>query len=81
MGQTGRNFSKRYKEHLRALTKNCNSLKFSQYLNEYMYNFGSIENVMKILIIQKKVALQLKILNYPKKGNLVPEKFKLFKKR
>lgn len=53
-GQRGRNFSKRYNEHLRALRNNCNSSKFSHRINDHLYTFGFTENFMHILNYQKR---------------------------
>jgi len=53
MGQTGRNFSIRHNEYLRAFRKYSNSSKFAQHLNEHMHTFGSIEN-MQIINYQEK---------------------------
>jgi hypothetical protein len=35
--------------------KNCNSSQFAQYLNERVHTFGSLENIMQILIYQKQM--------------------------
>ena len=52
--ETGRNYSKRYSEYLGTFRNKCNSSKFAQHLNQHTHNFGSIENITKILNYQKK---------------------------
>jgi len=40
--QKGRNYSKRYSEHLCGFRNKCNASKFAQHLNEHMHTFWSI---------------------------------------
>jgi hypothetical protein len=50
VGQTGRQFSQRYKEHKRAFYKNNpSSSSFAQHLLEESHPFGPIHDVMQIL--------------------------------
>jgi len=54
VGQTGRDFMTRYKEHRRSFQNNSHTSKFAQHLNEHMHSFGNIDDVMQILHCQKK---------------------------
>jgi hypothetical protein len=54
VGQTGRNFRTRYKEHRRAFQYNTHQSKFAVHLQDHGHSFGTIENVMEVLKIQGK---------------------------
>ncbi|KAG8261937.1 hypothetical protein J6590_108507 [Homalodisca vitripennis] len=57
IGQTGRNFNKRFKEHIQALkTNNMSTIKsnFAEHLLETGHNYKNIEKNMEILDIERK---------------------------
>jgi len=54
VGQTGRDFHTRYKEHLRAFQHNTQQSKFAQHLTKHGHAFGNIENIMEVLQLHKK---------------------------
>jgi hypothetical protein len=54
IGQTGRNFTKRYNEHKHAFQNNTHSSKFTHHLNKHIHFFGAINDIMQILHNQKK---------------------------
>lgn len=54
IGQTARNFTKRYNKHKRAFRNNSHSWKFAQNLNEHIYSFGVIKHIKQIIYHQKK---------------------------
>lgn len=55
IGQTGRNFEKRYKEHLFSFrSNNNNNLKFVQHLIEDNHSFGKISEIMEVLHFSSK---------------------------
>jgi len=54
VGQIGRSFLARYKEHKRAFRHNSYTSKFAQHLNEYAHSFGTIHDTMQILQYHKK---------------------------
>jgi hypothetical protein len=49
VGQTGRNFTARFKEHRNACRTGSLSSNFSKHLIEHQHSFGSIQNTMQIL--------------------------------
>jgi hypothetical protein len=53
-GQTGRDFEKRYKEHLQAYKYNPQNSKFAQHVTESGHRFGKKPNILKIKFIGKK---------------------------
>jgi hypothetical protein len=54
VGQTGRDFHTRYKEHKRAFKYNTLQSKFARRLQEHGHSFGGIENIMQVIKIQGK---------------------------
>jgi hypothetical protein len=50
VGQTGRQFSTRYREHLTSFHKEHNSSNYAKYLNEAGHSFGPIHDIMEILL-------------------------------
>jgi hypothetical protein len=54
VGQTGRQFSARYREHLTTFHKKNNSLNYAKHLNEADHSFGPIHDIMEILHYQGK---------------------------
>ena len=54
IGQTGRNFNKRYKEHKNALKTNSHTSKYAKHILEQSHTFGPIHQTMQILQYQDK---------------------------
>jgi hypothetical protein len=54
VGQTGRSFHARFLEHKRAFKNNTAQSKFAQHASDHGHMFGTIQNTMEILHIQKK---------------------------
>jgi hypothetical protein len=56
VGQTGRQFSTRYKEHKTAFLNNSNTSSFAKHLSEEAHSFGPINNIMQIVHCHRKGA-------------------------
>ena len=54
VGQTGRRFSTRYKEHKTAFRNNNLSYSFAKHLNESAHSFGPMNKIMQIIQCHKK---------------------------
>jgi hypothetical protein len=54
VGQTGRQFSVRYKEHYKSFRDKTDSSSLAKHLNENAHSFGPINNIMGILHYQGK---------------------------
>ena len=54
VGQTGRDFYTRFKEHKRAFQYNTTQSKFAQHLLTHGHTFGNLENTMEIIQLHKK---------------------------
>jgi hypothetical protein len=56
IGQTGRNFRVRYKEHIHAITSNKATSKYAQHILEtgYTYTSNTMGNTLNILQFEKK---------------------------
>jgi hypothetical protein len=54
IGQTGRNFSTRYKEHTQAIRTNKPNFKYAQHILDTQHTYGRIENTMDVLHIERK---------------------------
>jgi hypothetical protein len=54
VGQTGRQFHTKYKEHLLSFRHNNYHSKFAQHILENKHSFGPIEVIMEILYITNK---------------------------
>ena len=54
IGQTGRRFSTRYKEHETAFRHNPNTSSFAKHLTEYNHSFGPMPSIMQPLQFYKK---------------------------
>jgi hypothetical protein len=57
IGQTGRNFKTRYKEHIHAIRTNKTTSKYAQHILETGHTYGTIENTLNILHCEKKGPL------------------------
>ena len=56
VGQTGRRFSIRYKEHMTAFRYNSNNSSFAKHLMEESHPFGPMKNIMQIIHCHRKGA-------------------------
>jgi len=56
VGQTGRKFSTRYKEHKIAFRNNSNTSSFAKHLIQEAHSFGPMSNVMQIVHCHRKGA-------------------------
>ena len=56
VGQTGRQFSTRYKEHMADFRHNNDRSSFAKHLNEEAHQFGPMEEIMQIIQYQGKEA-------------------------
>jgi hypothetical protein len=54
IGQTGRIFSTRFKEHKQAAKNNTTSSNFAKHINEHAHSFRTIDTTMSILKKQRK---------------------------
>jgi hypothetical protein len=70
IGQTGRNFITRFKEHIQDIRNNRTKTGYSQHITNTGHEYGNIENTLNILNVQKKGAF----LN-------TLEKFQIYKKQ
>jgi hypothetical protein len=55
VGQTGRTFKIRFKEHIRGIKNNGQNSKFAQHIVDTTHAYRTIDQTMKILHIGKKV--------------------------
>jgi hypothetical protein len=56
IGQTGRNFKTRYKEHIQDIRNNRTKTGYSHHIPDTGHEYGNIENTLSILNVQKKGA-------------------------
>ena len=54
VGQTGRDFHTRYKEHFRAFQHNTQQSKFAQHVTKHGHAFSSINSTMEIMQLHRK---------------------------
>jgi hypothetical protein len=54
IGQTGRTFQTRYKEQIQAIRNNNSNSGYSNHILNTERTYGSITDIMKVIIIQKK---------------------------
>jgi predicted transcriptional regulator len=54
IGQTGRTFNVRYREHINAIRTNRQNSKFPQHILETGHNYDTIDKTMKMLHMEKK---------------------------
>jgi hypothetical protein len=54
IGQTGRNFKTRFKEHIQDIRNNRTKTGYSQYIINTGHEYGNIENTLNILNVEKK---------------------------
>jgi hypothetical protein len=57
IGQAGRNFKTRYKEHIHVIHTNKTTSKYAQHILETGHTYGTIENTLHILHCEKKGPL------------------------
>jgi hypothetical protein len=70
IGQTGRNFKTRFKEHIQDIKNNRTKTGFSQHILNTGHEYNTIENFMNIIKIQNKG----KLLNTLEKFYIYKEK-------
>jgi hypothetical protein len=51
IGQTGRNFTTRYKEHIQAIRSSRPNSKYAQHILDTQHTYGTMEDTMDILHI------------------------------
>jgi hypothetical protein len=56
VGQTGRQFTKRYQEHKTAFKNNNQNYSFAKHLIKTAHSFGPMREIMQVLHSQKKGA-------------------------
>jgi hypothetical protein len=54
IGQTGRDFRTRFKEHIRYIRFNQTKSKYAQHILECNHEYGTIENTMEMIKNSKK---------------------------
>jgi hypothetical protein len=59
VGQTGRNFQTRYKEHIQSVRSNNSNSRYEQHLLESQHSYGPLEDTM-VLHLNKKGQLMIK---------------------
>jgi hypothetical protein len=57
VGQTGRNFRTRFREHIQAIRNNKPNSKFAQHILDTQHTYDTIEKTMDVLHIEKKGPL------------------------
>jgi hypothetical protein len=57
MGQTGRNFRIRYKEHIQAIHTNKTTSKYAQHSLDTGQAYGTTEDTLNILHLKKRAPL------------------------
>jgi hypothetical protein len=57
IGQTGRNFRTRFKEHIHAIRTNKTTSKYAQHILETGHTYGKIEDILNILHHENKSPL------------------------
>jgi hypothetical protein len=58
IGQTGRSFKTRYKEHIQDIRNNRTKTGFSQHILNTGHQYNNMENCMNIIKIQEKGKLR-----------------------
>jgi hypothetical protein len=53
VGQTGRDFHTRYKEHKRAFKHNPQQSNFTKHVTEHKHTFGNVETIMTVLQVHR----------------------------
>jgi hypothetical protein len=59
IGQTGRTFKDRYKEHIQAIRTNKHTSKYAQHILDTGHAYGTIEETMDIIQTTKKVIYSI----------------------
>jgi hypothetical protein len=57
VGQTGRNFRTRYKEHIHSIKSNNSNSKYAQHILETQHSYGPMKDTMKVLHLNRKGQL------------------------
>jgi hypothetical protein len=58
IGQTGRNFKTRFKEHIQDIRNNRTKTGYSQHVIITGHKYGNIENILNVLNAHKKGAFR-----------------------
>jgi hypothetical protein len=56
VGQTGRTFKIRYREHIKAIKPTKSTSKYGQHILDNTHSFGTIQDTMNILQTTKKIS-------------------------
>jgi hypothetical protein len=64
IGQTGRSFRTRHREHIHAIRTNTTNSKYAQHILDTGHTYGNIEDTLNILHLQKKGPLMNTIEQY-----------------
>jgi hypothetical protein len=64
IGQTGRRFSTRYKEHIHDIRQNSSSTGYSEHILNTGHTYGTMENTMDIIETNKKGQYLNTLENY-----------------
>jgi hypothetical protein len=64
IGQTGRSFRTRHKEHIHAIRTNTTNSKYAQHILDTGHEYGNIKDTLNILHIQKKGPLMNTLEQY-----------------
>jgi hypothetical protein len=54
IGQTGRNFKTRYKEHIRDIRNNRETSGYVQHILETGHSYGKMNDIMEVIKIEQK---------------------------
>jgi hypothetical protein len=78
VGQTGRNFNTRYKEHIKDIKNNVDKSKYAAHILDCNHEYGPIEEVMEVLKVENKGAYldsyeKLHIYKAAKQGSIINE--------
>jgi hypothetical protein len=60
VGQRGRNFPTRYKEHIQSIRSNNSNSRYAQHILEIQRLYGPLEDTMEVLHLNKKGQLMNK---------------------
>jgi hypothetical protein len=64
IGQTGRRFSTRYKEHIHDIRHNSSSTRYSEHILNTGHTYGTMENTMDVIETNKKGQYLNTLENY-----------------
>jgi len=78
IGQTSRNLTLRYREHIRYIKNNDPQSAYALHILQNIHEYGSLEDTMSLLKPIHKTSMlipyeQLLIQTFHQNGNLIPE--------